>query len=167
MQLLEFQSMMIRIYALFGKTRPGNDVMNGIYESVKHIPDSAISDIIEKFEELPELKASVNIARLINSFYTAPQRQMSFHCGACNNRGYFWGVQELPDGGGYSDFISLCPNCTGRMGNYPTYMEMVKRGAMVMPPNYKYGLHRWAKETFDIELHKPNQHITNRTENVF
>lgn len=157
MDVLDFQNMMIRIYAIFGKTKPNNEIMNGIYESVEHIPDSAIPGIIEKFEELPELKASVNIVMLIKSFYTdytEQQRKKSFHCRACNNRGYFWGVQELPDCGGYSDFISLCPNCTKRKGNYPTYLEMVKRGAMVMPPNYKGSVYAWAKEKYGIELHK-------------
>lgn len=166
MQITEFQNMITRIYALFGKTRPGNEIMNGIFESVKYIPESAIDGIIERFEDLPELKSGVNIAKLIRSFYTKPENTQKFYCQYCNNKGYFWGIQQLLDGS-FSDFISPCPNCTSEKNN-PTYTQLVRRGAMVMPPNYKYGLHRWAMETYGIELHKKNQTLkTRQGENVF
>lgn len=152
-----FYSMITRIYALFGKTKPNSDIMNGIYESVKSIPDEAINGIIARFEELPELKAGINIAKLINTFYERPVSEQKFHCEYCNNKGYFWGIQQAPDGS-YTDFISLCPNCTGKGQDCETYSQMVKRGAMVMPPNYKGSVYAWAREKYSIEFHKTPHH---------
>lgn len=167
MQTHDFQRMIIRIYALFGKTRPSNEIMDGIFESVKYIPESAIDEIVKRFEELPELKSGVNIAKLISSFYTPPKNEKKFHCQYCNGKGYFWGILQYSEDS-YTDFISPCPNCTGKGQNCETYTQMQKRGAMVMPPNYKYGLHRWAKETYGIELHKKNQTLkTKQGENIF
>ncbi len=152
--------MMTRIYALFGKSIPSNEIMNGIFERVKYIPDSAIADIIARFEDLPELKAGVNIAKLISSFYVKPDNEKKFYCEYCNNQGYFWGIMQYSEDS-FTDFISPCPNCTNEK-NFPTYSQLVRAGKMVMPPNYKYGLHRWAKETYGIELHKKNQTLKTR-----
>lgn len=153
MNIAEFQTMMSKIYAMFTKTKPNNEILLNIFERVETIPAEAIPAILSRFEELPELKPNINMAKMIRSFY-AGKKEEKFFCGTCNNQGVFWGIQKSPNGG-YTEFASLCPNCSGDKQKDPTYSELVRRNAMVMPPNYKGGLHKWAFKTYGIRLHRP------------
>lgn len=157
MRIDEFDPMIKKIYTMFGKSEPSSKVICNLFESCKDIPASAIPEITSNFESLTELRSGVNIVKLIQNFYTPTEKgKDKFFCNECMNEGGFWGIQQYKDGS-FGDFFSPCPQCT-KEKDAPKFGDFLRRGAMVMPPNYKKGIHRWAKEKYNIELYKTPHH---------